>query len=104
MRTKLDDIGLKVAEHQEDSMQNRRKLAESTREFKKNNEAVSKTVGPLLKQYQARSLTLAHQTAGTATRRAKLPSRATSGSRMPQRWGLRQPAHACPLFACSGGD
>ena len=54
MRTKLDDIGLKVAEHQEESMQNRRKLAEATREFKKNSEAVSKTVGPLLKQYQAR--------------------------------------------------
>lgn len=52
MRPKLDEIGLKVAEHQEESMQNRRKLAESTREFKKNNEAVSKTVGPLLKQYQ----------------------------------------------------
>ncbi|KXZ54818.1 hypothetical protein GPECTOR_4g889 [Gonium pectorale] len=52
MRTKLDEIGLKVAEHQEDSMQNRRKLAEATRDFKRNNEAVSKTVGPLLKQYQ----------------------------------------------------
>ncbi|KAG2424374.1 hypothetical protein HXX76_014583 [Chlamydomonas incerta] len=52
MRPKLDEIGLKVAEHQEESMQNRRKLAESTRDFKKNNEAVSKTVGPLLKQYQ----------------------------------------------------
>ncbi|KAG2490870.1 hypothetical protein HYH03_010788 [Edaphochlamys debaryana] len=52
MRTKLDEIGLKVAEHQEESMQNRRKLAESTRDFKKNNEAVSKTVGPLLKHYQ----------------------------------------------------
>ncbi|GLC41611.1 hypothetical protein PLESTF_000273100 [Pleodorina starrii] len=52
IRTKLDEIGLKVAEHQEDSMQSRRKLAEATRDFKKNNEAVSKTVGPLLKQYQ----------------------------------------------------
>ncbi|GIL82817.1 hypothetical protein Vretimale_8189 [Volvox reticuliferus] len=52
IRTKLDEIGLKVAEHQEESMQNRRKLAEATREFKRNNEAVSRTVGPLLKQYQ----------------------------------------------------
>ncbi len=52
MRPKLDEIGLKVAEHQEESVQHRRKLAEATREFKKNNEAVSKTVGPLLKQYQ----------------------------------------------------
>ncbi|GFR50386.1 hypothetical protein Agub_g12601 [Astrephomene gubernaculifera] len=52
MRAKLDDVALKVAEHQEESTQNRRKLAEATREFKKNNEAVSKTVGPLLKQYQ----------------------------------------------------
>ncbi|PNH04179.1 Protein CASP [Tetrabaena socialis] len=52
MRTKLDETGLKVAEHQEESLQNRRKLAESTRDFRRNNEAVSKTVGPLLKQYQ----------------------------------------------------
>ncbi|GIL55034.1 hypothetical protein Vafri_10686 [Volvox africanus] len=52
IRTKLDEIGLKVAEHQEESMQNRRKLAETTREFKRSNEAVSRTVGPLLKQYQ----------------------------------------------------
>lgn len=52
LRPKLDEVGLKVAELQEESMQHRRKLAESTKEFKRNNEAVNKTVGPLMKQYQ----------------------------------------------------
>lgn len=53
LRSKLDDVGLKIAEHQEDSMQNRRKLAETTREFKKTaQDSAIKGVGPLLKQYQ----------------------------------------------------
>eukprot|EP00798_Chlamydomonas_sp_ICE-L_P017047 gene17047-23340_t len=56
MRSKLDEEGLKVAEHQEDSMQNRRKLAESTKEFKKAVTAegggTSKLFQGLLKQYQ----------------------------------------------------
>lgn len=52
LRPKLDEVGLKVAELQEESMQQRRRLAEATRDFKRTNEAVSKTVGPLLKHYQ----------------------------------------------------
>ncbi len=58
MRSKLDEEGLKVAEHQEESMQNRRKLADSTREFKKAAAAAeggapsAKSVSALLKQYQ----------------------------------------------------
>lgn len=54
LRTKLDETGLKIAEYQEESMQNRRKLAESTCEFKKaaGEAANIKGLGPLLKQYQ----------------------------------------------------
>ena len=58
MRSKLDEEGLQIAEHQEESMQNRRKLAEVTREFKKaaasaeGGAATSKAVSALLKQYQ----------------------------------------------------
>lgn len=53
MRSKLDDVGLKIAEHQEEAMQNRRKLAEVTKEYKRTaSEAATKGVGPLLKQYQ----------------------------------------------------
>lgn len=53
MRTKLDESGLKIASYQEEALQNRKKLAESTREFKRSaDEQVNKTVGPLLRQYQ----------------------------------------------------
>jgi homeobox protein cut-like len=53
MRTKLDEVGLKIAEHQEESMQNRRKLAEATWEFKRSSsDAVSKSTGTVLKGYQ----------------------------------------------------
>lgn len=53
MRTKLDDVGLTIAEHQEESMQNRRKLAETTKDFKRAaSEQAIKGVGTLLKQYQ----------------------------------------------------
>lgn len=53
LRTKLDDVGLKIAQHQEEAMQNRRALAEATKEFKKSaGEQITKTVGPLLKSYQ----------------------------------------------------
>jgi homeobox protein cut-like len=41
-----------VAELQEASMQHGRKLAESSKEFKRNHKAVNETVGPLMKQYQ----------------------------------------------------
>ncbi|MEW5305958.1 MAG: hypothetical protein WDW36_008467 [Sanguina aurantia] len=52
MRASLDEVGLKVAEHQEDAMAARKRLAESTREFKRTPEAATRGVGPLLKQYQ----------------------------------------------------
>ncbi|GAQ87720.1 Transcription factor/CCAAT displacement protein CDP1 [Klebsormidium nitens] len=52
-RGKLDEQGLRIAEHQEQSMTNRRKLAESTRDFKKaDTEEKVKLFGPLLKAYQ----------------------------------------------------
>lgn len=45
--------GLNIAQLQEASVQNRRKLAEATREFKRNTaEDITKAVSPLLKQYQ----------------------------------------------------
>ncbi|CAD7703410.1 unnamed protein product [Ostreobium quekettii] len=53
LRPKLDELGLKIAEYQEESMQNRRRLAEVTREFRrKADDAVVRGVGDLLKQYQ----------------------------------------------------
>ncbi|CAI5476648.1 unnamed protein product [Closterium sp. Yama58-4] len=52
-RTSLDEQGLKIAENQEASSKNRRKLAESTRDFKKAaREEQSKLFGALLKAYQ----------------------------------------------------
>ncbi|CAI6008010.1 unnamed protein product [Closterium sp. NIES-65] len=52
-RTSLDEQGLKIAENQEASSKNRRKLAESTRDFKKaGKEEQSKLFGALLKAYQ----------------------------------------------------
>eukprot|EP00898_Chlorokybus_atmophyticus_P007204 jgi/Chlat1/7485/Chrsp60S07002 len=52
-RSKLDEQGLKIADNQETSLKNRRKLAEVTRDFKKNpGEDKSKSFGPLLKSYQ----------------------------------------------------
>ncbi|GLJ49086.1 hypothetical protein SUGI_1035530 [Cryptomeria japonica] len=52
-RTKLDDQGLKIAENQETSLKNRRKLAESTRDFKKaSNEEKLNLFNSLLKGYQ----------------------------------------------------
>jgi homeobox protein cut-like len=53
MRTKLDEVGLKIAEVQEESVQNRRKLADSTRDFKRNAaDGVSRSVGGIMKLYQ----------------------------------------------------
>jgi homeobox protein cut-like len=53
MRTKLDEVGLKVAELQEDSVQNRRKLADATRDFKRSAaDGVSKSVGSIMRLYQ----------------------------------------------------
>ena len=53
MRSKLDEVGLKIAEHQEEAMQNRKKLAEATRDFKKGaSDAITKPLGALLKHYQ----------------------------------------------------
>ncbi len=53
LRGRMDDTGLKIAEYQEEALQNRRKLAESTREFKRTaGETPVKGLGPLLKQYQ----------------------------------------------------
>ncbi|CAI5509979.1 unnamed protein product [Closterium sp. Naga37s-1] len=52
-RTSLDEQGLKIAENQEASSKNRRKLAESTRDFKKaGKEEQSRLFGALLKAYQ----------------------------------------------------
>ncbi|KAG9150848.1 hypothetical protein Leryth_002981 [Lithospermum erythrorhizon] len=52
-RTTLDEQGLKIAENQENSQKNRRKLAESTRDFKKaSNEEKLSLFNSLLKGYQ----------------------------------------------------
>ncbi|XP_051152176.1 protein CASP [Andrographis paniculata] len=52
-RTILDEQGLRIAENQENSQKNRRKLAESTRDFKKSpNEDKLKLFNSLLKGYQ----------------------------------------------------
>ncbi|GJP46084.1 hypothetical protein CLOM_g5416 [Closterium sp. NIES-68] len=52
-RTSLDEQGLKIAENQEASTKNRRKLAESTRDFKKaSKDEQSKLFVALLKAYQ----------------------------------------------------
>ncbi|GBG59515.1 hypothetical protein CBR_g38539 [Chara braunii] len=53
MKVKLDEQGLKIAEYQESSLKNRRKLAESTRDFKRaDQEEKARQYGPLLKAYQ----------------------------------------------------
>ncbi|KAL6758283.1 CASP C terminal-domain-containing protein [Haematococcus lacustris] len=51
LRVQMDEVGMKIAEHQEEAMQNRKKLAEATREFKRQAPDI-KGMGPLLKQYQ----------------------------------------------------
>uniref|UniRef100_A0A383WP23 Protein CASP n=1 Tax=Tetradesmus obliquus TaxID=3088 RepID=A0A383WP23_TETOB len=57
-RSKLDEIGLKVASLQEHSTANRKKLADATREFKRSSAAAttaaecSTAAGNLLRQYQ----------------------------------------------------
>lgn len=52
-RSKLDEQGLKIAENQETSLKNRRKLAENTRDFKKApNEEKLSLFNSLLKGYQ----------------------------------------------------
>ncbi|KAK4489071.1 hypothetical protein RD792_004865 [Penstemon davidsonii] len=52
-RTNLDEQGLRIAENQESSQKNRRKLAESTRDFKKaSNEEKLGLFNSLLKGYQ----------------------------------------------------
>ncbi|KAL3633601.1 hypothetical protein CASFOL_022363 [Castilleja foliolosa] len=52
-RTVLDEQGLRIAENQENSQKNRRKLAESTRDFKKaSNEEKLGLFNSLLKGYQ----------------------------------------------------
>ncbi|KAG6430792.1 hypothetical protein SASPL_108865 [Salvia splendens] len=52
-RTILDEQGLRIAENQENSQKNRRKLAESTRDFKKtSNEEKLALFNSLLKGYQ----------------------------------------------------
>ncbi|GFP83311.1 protein casp [Phtheirospermum japonicum] len=52
-RTVLDEQGLRIAENQENSQKNRRKLAESTRDFKKaSNEEKLVLFNSLLKGYQ----------------------------------------------------
>ncbi|CAA2962310.1 CASP isoform X1, partial [Olea europaea subsp. europaea] len=52
-RSVLDEQGLRIAENQENSQKNRRKLAESTRDFKKAaNEEKLSLFNSLLKGYQ----------------------------------------------------
>lgn len=52
-RAKLDEQGLKIGDNQESSLKNRRKLAESTRDFKKaSNDEKAKAFPALLKGYQ----------------------------------------------------
>eukprot|EP00252_Welwitschia_mirabilis_P002877 TRINITY_DN12898_c0_g1_i1.p1 TRINITY_DN12898_c0_g1~~TRINITY_DN12898_c0_g1_i1.p1 ORF type:complete len:699 (+),score=193.82 TRINITY_DN12898_c0_g1_i1:213-2309(+) len=52
-RSKLDEQGLKIAENQESSLKNRRRLAENTRDFKKaSNEEKLSLFNSLLKAYQ----------------------------------------------------
>lgn len=52
-RVKLDEQGLKIGDNQENSLKNRRKLAESTRDFKKaSNDEKAKAFPALLKGYQ----------------------------------------------------
>ena len=54
MRASLDEVGLRVAEHQEEAMQNRKKLAESTKSFRSQyaDDPNTKAYGTLLKTYQ----------------------------------------------------
>ncbi|KAL0022630.1 hypothetical protein WJX77_011900 [Trebouxia sp. C0004] len=53
LRQKMDEQGMAVAENQESSLKSRRRLAETTREFKKSASAeLNRDVGTLLKAYQ----------------------------------------------------
>eukprot|EP00879_Flechtneria_rotunda_P018717 GHRR01019642.1.p1 GENE.GHRR01019642.1~~GHRR01019642.1.p1 ORF type:complete len:312 (+),score=151.94 GHRR01019642.1:501-1436(+) len=54
-RPKLDEVGLKIADLQEQSTASRKRLADATREFKRSSAGdfeASKAVGSLLRQYQ----------------------------------------------------
>ncbi|CAL5227002.1 g9892 [Coccomyxa viridis] len=52
-RHKLDEQGMSIAENQEQSVKSRKRLAETTREVKREvSSEVLKEVGPLMKQYQ----------------------------------------------------
>ena len=54
MRSKMDTTAIQIAELQVEALQNRRSLAESTKDFKRATADTSiKGLGPLLKQYQA---------------------------------------------------
>lgn len=54
MRSSLDEVGLRVAEYQEEAMQNRKKLAEATKAFRGQHadDPNAKSYGTLLKLYQ----------------------------------------------------
>eukprot|EP01026_Neomeris_dumetosa_P068501 TRINITY_DN670_c0_g2_i2.p1 TRINITY_DN670_c0_g2~~TRINITY_DN670_c0_g2_i2.p1 ORF type:complete len:683 (-),score=134.99 TRINITY_DN670_c0_g2_i2:879-2882(-) len=52
-RGQLDEVGLKIAQHQESSQQSRRQLAEATKELKRTQAGqISSQVSSLLKKYQ----------------------------------------------------
>ena len=54
MRPSLDEVGMRIAEHQEEAMGNRKKLAESTKAFRSQHadDPNTKAYGALLKTYQ----------------------------------------------------
>ncbi|KAI8464036.1 MAG: CASP C terminal-domain-containing protein [Monoraphidium minutum] len=51
-RGKLDEVGLKLAEHQEQSTASRRSLADATKEWKRATGDAGKASAPLVKRYQ----------------------------------------------------
>ncbi|KIY94431.1 Protein CASP [Monoraphidium neglectum] len=51
-RSKLDEVGLKIAEHQEQSTSSRRLLAEATKDWKRTSGEAGKASGPMVKRYQ----------------------------------------------------
>lgn len=68
-RAEYDEIGFKIAEQQEQSVQQRKTLAQSTQQFRKSSEdTIIAAVGELLKQYQ--------QEIDRLTQRAKYSERA----------------------------
>jgi homeobox protein cut-like len=53
MRNKLDDVGLRIAELQEEAVQNRKMLSDSTRKLRRDDAAsITPGVGGLLRKYQ----------------------------------------------------